>query len=105
LAHSIELTKLSKDVSKNLIVLFLPPNITNAHQPSNLGMIAFIMVGYRFIILTLLLAIFDAKGGYKSAGASQRTQPKYIKGLDYGNKAHVLGTMHCASITFQSTGV
>lgn len=57
-------------------LLFFPPNITNEHQPANIGLIAFINFGYRFIILTRLLAIFDAKG------------------LDYGDKAHVLGTMH-----------
>ena len=49
-----------------LKIVFLPPNVTNRHQPADMGMIASLKIGYKINMLTQLLEIFDKEGGCKS---------------------------------------
>jgi hypothetical protein len=62
-AHDID----ASDVPANLLLIFLPPNMTSMHQPADMGMIASLKVGYKMGMLTKLLAIFDTKGGHTAA--------------------------------------
>ena len=55
------------DLPNNLKLLFFPANVTSTRYPADMGMVAFIKVGYNIIVLTLLLNIFDSEGGYESA--------------------------------------
>ena len=76
-----------------LIILFLPPNVTNRHQPADMGMIAAIKVGYRVNLLGILLALFDVEGGYAAAAVARALVPTGCRGLDYGGKATILDAM------------
>ena len=50
-----------------LKIVFFPPNVTNTHQPADMGMIAALKVGYRTKMLSILLGIFDTEGGFEEA--------------------------------------
>ena len=74
-AHDVD----KNSVPKYLIIIFLPPNVTNRHQPADMGMIASVKVGYRIIMLNELLSIFDSEGGYKEAATARALQKKDAK--------------------------
>ena len=44
-------------------IIFLPPNVTNIHQPVEMRMITSLKVGYKMKMLGGLLDIFDTEGG------------------------------------------
>jgi len=88
-AHKID----EKYVPKNLHILFLPPNVTDRHQPTDMGMIAGTKVGYKVLYLRALLEIFDALGGYEHAAEERKKQKRGCRGVKYGGKPHVLDCM------------
>ena len=55
-AHDIDQSRLPV----HLLIKLFPPNITNRHQPADIGMIAALKAGYKYLYLRELLAIFDA---------------------------------------------
>jgi hypothetical protein len=57
-----------------LIIIFFPPNLTNRHQPCDMGIIAAIKVGYRLILLRTMLAIFDEENGYEKVAQLRSTR-------------------------------
>lgn len=59
--HHIDISVLPE----KLVIYFLPPNVTNTHQPADMGMISTLKVGYKTVILQKLLDVFDVEGGYK----------------------------------------
>ena len=61
LVHSIDVSKLFTC----LIIKVLPPNVKNKNQPSDMGMIAALKVGYKSLFLRNFLEIFDSLCGYK----------------------------------------
>ena len=61
IAHQIDESYLPCGIS----LLFLTPIFTITGQPTDMGMIESLKVGYKSIILTYLLNIFDEEGGYK----------------------------------------
>ena len=77
----------------NLHIVFFPPNVTNSHQPANMGLIAALKVGYKSKMLEVLLGIFDEVGGFEEATRVRRQQRRGCKGIDCGGKAHVLDAM------------
>ena len=89
-AHKI---KGSNRLPKKLFIIFLPPNVTNRHQPADMGMIAVLKIGYRMNFLHQLLYIFDAPGGYEAAAKLRSQQKPGCRGLVYGGKPHVLDAM------------
>jgi len=92
-AHDIDLEEVKAFTKGKLIIFFFPPNVTNTHQPADMGMIASMKVGYRVIMMTKLLDLFDAEGGYEQAYCARRRQPKGCQGLDFGGKATLLDAM------------
>ena len=85
-AHKVDTARLPS----NLNILFLPPNVTNTHQPADMGMIASLKVGYKTKMLSTLLDIFDAEGGYERAKVLRSRQRVGCKGLQFGGKATLL---------------
>ena len=76
-AHDIDMTKLPY----HLIVLFLPPNVTNTHQPADMGVIACLKVGYKTVMLEKLLSIFDVEGGFEQARVERAKQIRGCAGI------------------------
>ena len=89
-AHKIDVSH----ISDRIIIVFLPKNVTNKHQPADMGMIASLKVGYRVIMLGKLLDVFDQEGGYEKAADTRGKQPRGCRGLDYGGKPHLLDAMN-----------
>ena len=58
-----------------------------------MGMIASLKVGYKSIILTFLLSIFDKEGGFDAARQAQARHKPGCQGLSYGVKPHILDVM------------
>lgn len=77
-----------------LKIVFLPPNVTNTHQPADMGIIASLKVGYKTSMLMQLLEIFDREGGYEEAARLRQSTRKGCRGLRLGGKATVLDAMH-----------
>lgn len=92
-AHNMDLDKIKQRYGGKLIIFFFPLNVTNKHQPADMGMIAAMKVGYRIIMLTKLLDIFEVDGGYEKAALARELQQKGCRGLDYGGKATILDAM------------
>ena len=88
-AHKID----EKYLPKHLHILFLPPNVTNRHQPADMGMIAATKVGYKSLYLRTLLEIFDAPGGFEHAAEERKKQKRGCRGVNYGGKPHILDCM------------
>jgi hypothetical protein len=82
------------NLPRKLSIIFFPANLTNRHQPCDMGIIAGVKVGYRLILLKTLLAIFDEKDGYEKAAKSRKKQPRGTKGVEYGGKPTVLDAMN-----------
>ena len=59
-----------------------------------MGMIALLEVVYKIMVLTLLLEIFNAEGGYKSAHQDHAHQHRGCQGIHYSGKPHILDAMH-----------
>ena len=57
----------------NLIIIFLPPNVTSPHQAVDMGIISSLKIGYKILLLERLLEIFNVDGGYDFA-AEQRAK-------------------------------
>jgi hypothetical protein len=88
-------TNLEKSsLPRNLEIIYFPENVTNTHQPADMGIIASLKVGYKIAMLEMFLAIFDVEGGYEDAAAARRHQKRGCKGIQYGGKAHVLDAMN-----------
>jgi hypothetical protein len=79
---------------KMLRIIFFPPNLTSRHQPADMGMIASLKVGYKFYLLSTLLAIFDEVGGYERAEAARNRRRKACAGIKYGGNATVLDAIN-----------
>ena len=77
-----------------LKIVFLPPNVTNKHQPADMGMIASLKVGYKTKILMQLLEVFDKEGGYEEAARLRKSTRKGCRGLQLGGKATILDAMY-----------
>jgi hypothetical protein len=88
-AHKID----EEALPSYLHLIFFPPNMTSSHQPADMGMIASLKIGYKTVMLSKLLEIFDADGGYEGAAITRRTIKKGCRGLDYGGKATILDAM------------
>ena len=91
-AHTLSDEKKSK-LPNQISIFFLPPNVTNTHQPYEMGMIASIKVGYKVTLLEQLLSIFDIEGGYLRAYAERNKQNRGCKGVDFGGRRHFLDEM------------
>ena len=62
-AHNISDEEKPK-LSKQILIFFLPHNVTNKHQLADMDIISSIKVGYKVTLLEQLLSIFDTKWGY-----------------------------------------
>ena len=76
-----------------LTVVYIPPNMTSNHHPSDMGMIASLKVGYKTTLLRTFLGVFDMEGGNQNAARQRVQAPRGCKGLIYGGKATVLDEM------------
>ena len=75
---------------KRIFVFFLPLNVTNTHQPADVGTISSIKVGYKVTLLDQLLPIFDIEGRYIRAYAKRKNQNRGCKVIDFGGNPHLL---------------
>jgi len=89
-AHKLSDAEFAVYREQKIYIEFLPPNLTSQYQPADMGMIAALKVGYKTIMLTKLLSIFDEDGGYQSAFERRKKQPPGCKGIDFGGKATIL---------------
>ena len=78
--------------AKPLIISF-HPNVTNQHQPADMGIVAAMKVGYRAHMLSIILDIFHEPDGYKNAELARARRPRGCKGVHYGGKATILDAM------------
>jgi hypothetical protein len=77
-------TKLDKEkIPENLIIIYLPPNITSHFQPAHMGMIASLKFAYRVLLLQTLLDIFDQPNGFKKVAVARFKQPKGCSSMVY----------------------
>ncbi|CAB9505697.1 expressed unknown protein [Seminavis robusta] len=67
--------------------------MTNTYQPADMGMIAALKVGYKCIMLSTLLDLFDVEGGYEACAKRRLKTTKGCRGLAVGGKAHLLDAM------------
>ena len=88
-AHKFDMSM----IPVKLTILFLPPNVTNRHQPADMGMIAGLKAGYKSLYLHTLLGIFDTPGGYEKAAERRMKQRRGQRGIQHGGKPHILDCM------------
>ena len=69
-----------------------------------MGMIAFLKVGYKTLMLNQLLGIFDEEGGLELAGDIRKRQKDWFKGLDFGGKATVLDATKILHVIWSDNG-
>ena len=81
--------KKQHDLPEKLIILFLPPNVTSRAQPADMGMIAVLKIGYRYIMLGKLIDLYDSYSVEEIDNMRARAK-RGQKGLDVGCKAHML---------------
>ena len=92
-AHKLSDEKFVVLEERNILVHFLPSNLTSKRQPADMGMIASLKVGYKTLMLNQLLDIFDEEGKFGLAGERRKQQTAGCKGLAFGGKATVLDAM------------
>lgn len=78
---------------RRLLQCFFIPKVTNKHQPSDMGMIASLKIGYRIDMLDKLLENFDADGGYEDAARRRAGVTPECAGLVYGGQERLLDAM------------
>ena len=64
-------TCLYKEKFPCVLIIFL--NGTNKNQTSYIGMVALIKVGYKIMMLSTLLEVFDEEGIYKEQSKKRKT--------------------------------
>ena len=77
------------NLPEKLIIVFLPPNVTSRAQPADMGMIALLKIGYRYIMLGKLIDLYDSYS-VKEIDNMRARAKRGQKGLDVGGKAHLL---------------
>ena len=92
------------DLPDGLSLHFLLTNLTHSTQPSDMGMIVSIKVGYKSIELTYLLGIFNKEGGYKSASCAWAGKKAVCRRIAYGGKPHILDAMEILSGIWNTDG-
>jgi len=97
-AHNVDLTR----INHNIHIVFLPPKVTNKHQPADMGMIGSLKLGYRMLYLHTLLELFDREGGFEEAAELRKKQKRGCKGIDYGGKPHILDAMEMIASIWMS---
>jgi hypothetical protein len=78
----------------NIIVKFLPPNLTSAYQPADQGIISSLKLGYKLTLLHNLLDICDDPVAYAAAKTAGNHMKKGCKGISFGGKPHILDAMN-----------
>jgi len=73
--------------------MYLPPNMTSVHQPSDMGVISAMKIGYKLKMLKILLNIFDQDGGYEAAAEQRLRQRRGCRGIYFGGKATIADAM------------
>ncbi len=87
--HSIDRDR----INPNIHIIYLPPGVTNTHQPpADMG-IGSLKLGYRMLYFHNLLEIFDREGGFEEAAEQRKKQKRGCKGIDYGGKPHIVDAM------------
>ena len=87
--HDIDQSRLPN----RLFIKFFPLNVTNRHQPADMGMIAALKAGYKSLYQKKLLAIFDAPQGFECAAVQRAQRRRGQKGIEVGGKPHLLDCM------------
>ena len=82
-----------KDLPNNIIVVFLPPNLTSRYQPADQGIIS---------TLSRLLNIFDDDAKYTAAKEAAKTQRRGCKGIRHGMKPHIIDAIQILGEVWRS---
>ena len=72
--------KRKHNIPEKLIVGFLPKNVTSRSQPADMGMVATLKVGYRYLMLNKLLSVYDANT-FEALDKARSRQNGGCKGL------------------------
>lgn len=80
-------------IPPNVIVFFLPPNLTATHQPADQGIISRLKLGYKSKLLASLLSICDDPCKYEAAVELGKTRVAGCRGIECADKPHVLDAM------------
>ena len=80
-------------IPSNIIIVFLPANMTALYQPADQGMIAILKLGYKHEMLSRLLRVCDDPVTYANARELGSRQRAGCRGLAYGNKPTLLDAM------------
>lgn len=80
----------ARGIPAEIIFLFFPPNLTCHLQPADMGIIAVLKVGYKIILLTTLLPLFEEENAYEKLKALREKTGAGLRGLGVGGQPHVL---------------
>ena len=69
--------------------------MTSWMQPADMGMIAALKAGYKFVMLNTYLSIFDLPGGYERAARERAKAGKGKGGLQFGGIQSCLFFQSC----------
>ena len=71
----------------------LPPKFTSLHQTADMGIIVSLKVGYKALYLWKILENFDTPVGFESVAVARRQQRRGCRGIEHGDKPHLLYCM------------
>ena len=78
---------------EEMFYLVFPPNVTSTRQPADMGTIICLKVEWKTIMLSKLIDVFDAEGGYELASERISKKQNCCKGLVFGGKIKILDMM------------
>ena len=82
------------DVPVNIIIRYLPANLTSMYQPMDQGVIRSLKIGYKQLMLEKLLEICDNRELYNERKAEAALKRRGQKGLQFACKAHIVDAMN-----------
>ena len=72
-----------------LCIIFLPPNIKSRIQPTDMGIIAVLKVGYKLFMVRILLAVYEDQT-FTEIYIARKRQKRGCKGMSFRGKAHII---------------
>lgn len=86
--HGAEL----KDPQNQVIVVFLPPNVTSMYQPMDSGVIAMVKKNYRYRLLRNIFEVYEERESLREAAKRARMKAG-TTGLNEGHSPHLKDVM------------
>ena len=96
--HKIDNTGILISMDTNIFLI----GLEKIHQPSSMGLVKYIEVGYKLRVIKILFFVFGAEGGYQQALKNEEIQNRRYKSLDCVIKPHLLGAMNVIHILWEA---